>query len=260
MIVCPNCNHENPEGATQCEACYTFLPSTSSCPNCGATVQSDATFCGQCGFNLQSSEEKERNGNDIANPPETEINLPVTSKAAEGKFVGATPEPSPVAVQTSATATEEPEMTEVVLPQSDPTEVALHQIEATEVMHPAESTEVVSLPITKVSKVTLQHVQTNTNYELPPNTSVFYIGRPNDQTTPDIDVSAFPDADIVSRVHADIRQEGDSFYVQDLGSANGTYVNGKRITMGNREQLKTGDRIALGKQDKVSFIVTILDH
>jgi hypothetical protein len=55
MIVCPNCNHQNPEGATQCEACYTPLPATTSCPNCGATVQTDASFCGQCGFNLNVS-------------------------------------------------------------------------------------------------------------------------------------------------------------------------------------------------------------
>ena len=52
MIVCPNCNHQNPDGAIQCEACYTPLPATTSCPNCGATVQTDASFCGQCGFNL----------------------------------------------------------------------------------------------------------------------------------------------------------------------------------------------------------------
>ncbi|WP_156481643.1 zinc ribbon domain-containing protein, partial [Anabaena sp. 4-3] len=55
MIVCPNCNHPNPDGAVQCEACYTPLPATTNCPNCGATVQSDAAFCGQCGFNLHSS-------------------------------------------------------------------------------------------------------------------------------------------------------------------------------------------------------------
>ncbi|NET50851.1 MAG: zinc-ribbon domain-containing protein, partial [Merismopedia sp. SIO2A8] len=55
MIVCPNCNHQNPDGATQCEACYTPLPATTSCPNCGATVQTDASFCGQCGFNLKLS-------------------------------------------------------------------------------------------------------------------------------------------------------------------------------------------------------------
>ncbi|WP_143288349.1 zinc ribbon domain-containing protein, partial [Calothrix rhizosoleniae] len=54
MIVCPNCNHPNPDGAVQCEACYTPLPSTTNCPSCGATVQADAAFCGQCGFNLHA--------------------------------------------------------------------------------------------------------------------------------------------------------------------------------------------------------------
>ena len=54
MITCPSCNHQNPEGSLQCENCYTPLPATTSCPNCGASVQTDATFCGQCGFNLQA--------------------------------------------------------------------------------------------------------------------------------------------------------------------------------------------------------------
>nr|WP_245894438.1 zinc ribbon domain-containing protein [Chamaesiphon polymorphus] len=53
MIVCPNCKHDNPEGATNCEACYTALPATKACPNCGASIQVDATFCGQCGYNLK---------------------------------------------------------------------------------------------------------------------------------------------------------------------------------------------------------------
>ena len=55
MIVCPNCNHPNPEGAQACEACYTPLPATTSCPNCGTPVQTDSRFCGQCGFDLDSS-------------------------------------------------------------------------------------------------------------------------------------------------------------------------------------------------------------
>jgi len=54
MIVCPNCNHPNPDGAVQCEACYTPLPATTHCPSCGATVQADAAFCGQCGYNIRA--------------------------------------------------------------------------------------------------------------------------------------------------------------------------------------------------------------
>jgi formylglycine-generating enzyme required for sulfatase activity len=56
MIVCPNCNHPNPDNLIQCEACYTPLPATTSCPSCGNTIQADATFCGQCGYNLRSNE------------------------------------------------------------------------------------------------------------------------------------------------------------------------------------------------------------
>ncbi len=38
-----------------------------------------------------------------------------------------------------------------------------------------------------------------------------------------------PDA-FASRLHAEIRQEGDSFWIQDLGSANGTRYNGSVLT------------------------------
>lgn len=39
-----------------------------------------------------------------------------------------------------------------------------------------------------------------------------------------------PDA-FASRLHAEIRQEGDAFWLQDLGSANGTRYNGSAVTM-----------------------------
>src|SRR5919204_3441345 len=32
-----------------------------------------------------------------------------------------------------------------------------------------------------------------------------------------------------SRVHAEVRREGDQYLLQDLGSANGTYYNGSRV-------------------------------
>src|SRR6188768_1875099 len=34
-----------------------------------------------------------------------------------------------------------------------------------------------------------------------------------------------------SRLHAEIRQEGDSYWLQDLGSANGTRYNGTLVSM-----------------------------
>ncbi|MDP6935487.1 MAG: FHA domain-containing protein, partial [Myxococcota bacterium] len=46
-----------------------------------------------------------------------------------------------------------------------------------------------------------------------------------------------------SRLHVDIRAEADSYWIRDKGSANGTFLNGKRI----REQpLGHGDRLRVG--------------
>jgi MoxR-like ATPase len=49
----------------------------------------------------------------------------------------------------------------------------------------------------------------------------------------------------VSRQHSKIVKEGDVFYVEDLGSRNGTVVNGEKI--GGRRSLKDGDKIRVGK-------------
>jgi phosphoserine phosphatase RsbU/P len=52
-----------------------------------------------------------------------------------------------------------------------------------------------------------------------------------------------------SRVHAEVRREGDQYLLQDLGSANGTYYNGSRL-----EQvvpLTNGGRIQIGETEIV---------
>jgi hypothetical protein len=53
------------------------------------------------------------------------------------------------------------------------------------------------------------------------------------------------DADGVSRVHAVFERFGDNWCVRDLGSRNGTFVNGGRI-VGDRA-LHSGDEIVLGR-------------
>jgi Protein of unknown function (DUF3662)/FHA domain len=52
-----------------------------------------------------------------------------------------------------------------------------------------------------------------------------------------------PDAN-VSRRHAELRQEGSSWWVVDLDSTNGTEVNGRRVP---RAKLSPGDTIVLGE-------------
>lgn len=48
----------------------------------------------------------------------------------------------------------------------------------------------------------------------------------------------------ISRAHAVIGFDGQVFYVEDLGSTNGTFVNGTHVT---KQPLKTDDEIQMGK-------------
>lgn len=206
MLICPNCNHTNPEGATQCEACYTLLPQMTHCPHCNAAIQTDATFCGSCGNSV-------------------------------------TVQPAVVAAESSVTS-------KVETPNITPEIPAIAQPPVQAIATPA----VMGVTQLQVQSASLLHLQTQTQLDFPQGLAVIHIGKPNEQIPPDIDVSGFPNSDIVSRIHADIRLEGDAYYIEDVGSANGTYINHGTLIKGNRHRLRAGDRIALGKGDLMTFI------
>ncbi len=278
MIVCPNCNHPNPDGAVQCEACYTPLPATSACPNCGAIVQSDASFCGQCGFNLRAAGATSAAEPDNSPLPNEAPAIPVESSAesvASVSRIAETPAKVPELRFPESPApqplTFEPNLpleSSVLVEESDP----LPDLAATvppgvgaagAAVDPAATAgdnpsavprETSTSTQLQKQTATLLHVQTNTAAELPQGLTVIHIGKPNDRIPPDIDVSGFPNSEVVSRIHADIRLEGDSYYIEDVGSSNGTYINNLPLAMGNRHRLRPGDRIGLGKGDKVTFL------
>ncbi|MBD0387872.1 MAG: FHA domain-containing protein [Nostoc sp. C3-bin3] len=284
MIVCPNCNHPNPDGAVQCEACYTPLPATTNCPSCGATVQADAAFCGQCGYNLHSAGVPHVHTAVATTvtpdvpvevpplvPPDPLLELlqpdalgissstnshPPTSSLPATE-VAAPPEPAPQ-VSVTEISPPEPVAQPVVSVQSIPTPPPLEPAPApeAEVAPPAAPAPTGTVARTQLQQVIarLIHVQTDRLIELPQNLSVIHIGKPNDRIPPDIDVSGFPNSEVVSRIHADIRVEGDAHYVEDVGSSNGTYINNLPLLPGNRHRLRPGDRISLGKGDLMTFL------
>ena len=72
----------------------------------------------------------------------------------------------------------------------------------------------------------------------------------------DADGGIFPDVDLdpddpeakVSRRHARITFQDGKYFLEDLGSTNGTFVNrGKRLAAGTRQPLSEGDEIIVGK-------------
>lgn len=71
-----------------------------------------------------------------------------------------------------------------------------------------------------------------------------YLGR---DLTNDIPV---PDAEI-SRRHARLLSRTDGIYIEDLGSTNGTFVNGSRLT--SPHLLQNGDLITLAENTVMSF-------
>lgn len=250
MIVCPNCNHSNPDGAQSCEACLTPLPSMTNCPHCGATVQADATFCGNCGEQLQPAAAAE-NETTVISTNAGENAMP-SSEEMSAQQLEPTVTTGPVAREEESEATQTSSSTPLAT-SSPPASVAQKV--------PARSEPQAETPAASNAQTQLQqqsakllHVRTNQSIELPQHLPVIHIGKPNDKVPPDIDVSGFADSDVVSRIHANLRMEGDGYYIEDVGSANGTYINNMPLAVGNRHRLRAGDRISLGKNDLVTFL------
>jgi pSer/pThr/pTyr-binding forkhead associated (FHA) protein len=72
----------------------------------------------------------------------------------------------------------------------------------------------------------------------------------------DADSGIFPDVDLdqddpeakVSRRHARIVVHNSQYFIEDLGSTNGTFINrGRRLLPGHRQMLQSGDEIIVGK-------------
>ena len=65
---------------------------------------------------------------------------------------------------------------------------------------------------------------------------------------PDIDLTPYQAyASGVSRLHAVVKRDASRVMVMDLGSSNGTYLNGRRLNPHTEESLNHGDIVALGK-------------
>jgi pSer/pThr/pTyr-binding forkhead associated (FHA) protein len=82
---------------------------------------------------------------------------------------------------------------------------------------------------------------------------VAVIGRLTSLNRPDIELSD----DIVSRKHAEIVFKDGKYWIQDLGSTNGTMLNDDRILSGSLYELKHNSRIGLGMEGSSARIILI---
>lgn len=239
MIICPQCNHQNSDDSTQCEACLSVLPLESSCPNCGCNNLDSARFCGLCGYALitenpfqSTPKDHQILGIPEPEPPEPVLNIRSSSthRAQSGMAAVATP----------------PQRTRTMQPPSkDP-----------------ETKDLGEEPIAKKARVShssaqmqgiLIHQATQFQFSLTREKAPIYIGKPNRKITPDINLATFKNSEVVSRIHAKILINENVFHIQDEGSANGTFINHQRIPSGEKRILNSGDEISLGKGNLVAF-------
>lgn len=79
-------------------------------------------------------------------------------------------------------------------------------------------------------------------------------GDKNELSPPGISIGRELDNDVIlelegaSRYHAKIEWKDSEWYLKDLGSTNGTKLNGEKITANESTKLKEGDKIRIGKQ------------
>lgn len=112
----------------------------------------------------------------------------------------------------------------------------------------------------QLSRSVLVDKQTDICFELPATKNTIYIGRTNEEFPVQIDLSALKDSDIISRVQAAIHLEGENFFLEDAGSANGTWLNGEKLRSGIRfrKQLRSGDEIAFGRKQSVKLTFEVV--
>lgn len=231
MIICPHCLHQNVDTATQCEVCQAI--SVPHCPNCGASMPAEATFCGQCGVK----------------PGQTVVLSPQALNAPELPTVLDHQPPNTLFDLEQLAAKFEP-FTSAVESTPEP----MLPLPANPDASKATSTGGPQTQLQRQAVAHLLHINSGKAIALPQTLSVIHIGKQNEQIPPDIDVAGFPHSEVVSRIHANIRLEANTFFIEDVGSVNGTYINHTFLPPGNRHRLRHGDRIALGKEDLVSFL------
>jgi serine/threonine protein kinase len=84
-------------------------------------------------------------------------------------------------------------------------------------------------------------------WEFPLREGAFVIGRPGGTLPVDLDIAFYDPDGFISRNHARVTVQQRRYYVADLGSANGTYVNNERLAPLVQRSLRDGDQVRMGQ-------------
>jgi len=108
--------------------------------------------------------------------------------------------------------------------------------------------ETILLDSSNVKRARLQVIKDDGVEEIIVDKPSFIIGRLNGQ------VDYVHTNNAIGKVHAEIITRDGCYYLKDLNSKNGTYINGKRIDSNKEYEIKNNDRITLANSEFI-FIV-----
>jgi hypothetical protein len=186
------------------------------CPVCGS-VKSD-NFCGDCGYNFVT-----KTGGIAAPPP---IQPTVVTSPTE-------------VIPTSSEATAE-------APAPDTDAGGHRSVDASGAEAPEKIAAAKMLEVYLTIDTAIEGAPQTLPRIFPLESGDYSIGRASLTRKIKPSISADGD-DGVSHKHALIRQHGDSFAIMDLGSSNGTKLNGVEIIPNTVHTLKKDDVIAMGR-------------
>ncbi len=98
-----------------------------------------------------------------------------------------------------------------------------------------------------VLKIVLSGSGHQATFEISKETNLIGRHDPARGITPEIDLGQFDSSGRVSRRHATIHIQGGNFFIEDLGSANGSTLNQVPLPSQERKPLKPGDQIHIGE-------------
>ena len=225
MVKCPFCQYENEDGALFCEQCKSDLGADVF----GGDVIPTATPLEGGAFEAQglaSAPLASVVGEEAAAADEARTSKPETAASA-GPVDAASAAPPPSAFPSATSPTEAPAAAE-------PT------------VSPAAPGGADRLPPTAQPKlVVLRGLKINA--EFPIYEGHNFIGRADEKPVDiDLEDQEPPDRIWSSRQHAVITFEDGKLIIEDLNSANGTFVNRNRIHPGQKRPLRLNDIVQIG--------------
>lgn len=138
----------------------------------------------------------------------------------------------------------------VAAPESPATVPQPIKAEVARAAEPSGSRKVAAIDPAKVGKpIKLVHVESGSEFALSASKPEMLIGRPDPVTglLPEINLGPLDVQRSLSRRHAKIVNEGGMMFLrEEVGTTNGTFINGERVPTGQARPLSLGDTLRFG--------------